>query len=70
MEVEGELPDINSEEMAKEGFYLVKLVIRHRYCQGWHFLTLWDVLGVEEATREPFSAFVLPEGCLDSVLVD
>ena len=26
-EVEGELPDMNAEEMAKEGFYLVKSVI-------------------------------------------
>ena len=26
--------------------------------------------GVEEATWEPFSAFVLPESCLNSVLVD
>ena len=28
MEVEGELPDMNAEEMA---FYLVKSVLRHRY---------------------------------------
>ena len=27
MEVEGELPDMNAEELAKEGFYLVKSVI-------------------------------------------
>ena len=40
MEVEGKLPDMNAEEMAKEGFYLVKSVIRHRYRHGWHFLTL------------------------------
>ena len=33
MEVEGELPDMNAEEMAKEGFYLVKSVIGHRYRQ-------------------------------------
>ena len=34
MEVEGELPDMNAREMAKEGFYLVKSVLRHRYRQG------------------------------------
>ena len=56
--------------MAKEGFYLVKCVIRHRYRQGWCFLTLGEGFGVEEATWEPFSAFVLPEGRLNSVLVD
>ena len=38
MEVEGELPHMNAEEMAEEGFYLVKLVIRHRYREGWRFL--------------------------------
>ena len=70
MEVEGELPDMNAEEMAKEGFYLVKSVIRHRYRQGWRFLTLREGFGVEEATWEPFSAFLLPEGRLKSVLVE
>ena len=57
MEVEGELPDMNAEEMAKEGFYLVKSVIEHCYRQGWCFLTLWEASGVEQATWEPFSAF-------------
>ena len=70
MEVEGELPDMNAEEMAKEGFYLVKSVIRHFYRKGWRFLTLWEGFGVAEAIWEPFSAFVLPEGHLNSVLVD
>ena len=50
MEVEGELPNMNAEEMAKEGFYLVKYVLRHRYRQGWRFLTLWEGFGVKEAT--------------------
>ena len=27
MEVEGELPDMNAEEMAKEGFYMVKSIL-------------------------------------------
>ena len=49
MEVEGELPDMKAEEMAKEGFYLVKSVLRHRYRQGWRFFTLWEGFGVEEA---------------------
>ena len=31
----------------------------------WRFLTLWEGFGVEEATWEPFSAFVLPEGRLN-----
>ena len=70
MEVEAELPDMNAKVMAKKAFYLVKSVIQHRYRQGWRFLTLWEGFGVEEASWEPFSAFVLPEGHLNSVLVD
>ena len=70
MEVEGDLPDMNAEEMAKEGVYLVKSVLRNRYRQGWRFLTLWEGFGVEEATWVPFSTFVLPEGRLNSFLVD
>ena len=70
IEVERELPDMNAEEIAKEGFYLVKSVIQHGYRQGWRFLTLWEWFGVEGATWEPFSAFVLPEGCPNPVLVD
>ena len=34
MEGGGDLPDMNAEEMAKEGFYLVKYILRHRYRQG------------------------------------
>ena len=52
---------MNAEEMAKEAFYLVKPVLRHRYRQGRRFLTLWEGFGVEEATWESFSAFVLPD---------
>ena len=70
MEVEGELSDMNPEEMAKEGVQLLKSVIRHAYRQGWRLLTLWEGLGVGEATWEPFCALVLPEGRLNSVLVD
>ena len=53
MEVEGELPDMNAEEMAKEGFYLVKSVIQNRYRQGWHFLTLCKGFGVEAGHGGP-----------------
>ena len=70
MEVKGDLPNMNAQEMAKEGFYQVKSVLRHGYRLGWRFLTLWEGLGVKEVIWEPFSAFVLPEGRLNSVLVD
>ena len=60
---------MNAEEMAKEGFYLVKSVIRCRHHQGWLLPTLWEGFGVEKATWKPFSGFVLPEGRQNSVMV-
>ena len=33
---------MNAEEMAQEGFYLVKSALSHRYRQDWRFLTLWE----------------------------
>ena len=45
-------------------------VVRHHYRQRWRFLTLREGFGVDEATWEFFSAFLLPEGRLNSVLVD
>ena len=70
IEVEWKLPDMNAEETAKEGFYLVKSVLRDRYHQGWRFVTLLEGFGVGLATCEPFSGFVPPEGRLNSVPVD
>ena len=40
MKVEGEIPYMNAEEMAKEVFYIVKCILRQPYRQGWKFLTL------------------------------
>ena len=70
METEGLLPDMDAEVMAKEGFYLLKSILRHLYCQSWCFPALWEGLRVKEATWEPFSAFVPIEGRLNSVVVD
>ena len=58
---------LRAQEMAKEGFYLVKLVLRHCYSRGWRFLTLWEGYGVDEAT---YSAFLLPNGRLNCVVVE
>ena len=70
MEVEGEFPDMNAQAVSQEGLYMVRSILRHRYRQGWRFLTLWETYGMGRATWEPFSAFVLPEGRLNTVLVD
>ena len=49
-ELEEILLDKSAKEMAKEGFCLVKSVLRHCHCHGWHFLFLWEACGVDEAT--------------------
>ena len=70
MELEGEFPDMNAQKMAKEGFHLFKSILHHRYRQGWQFLALLVGLNVEEATSKPSSAFVFPDGRLNSLVVD
>ena len=70
MEVEGELPDMNAEEMAKEGIYIMKSILRHRYHQGCLFLTLREGFGPQKGNRERFLAFMLPARRLNSVMVD
>ena len=70
MEVEGEPHNRTAAEIGGEGFCMVTSIRRHWYRQGWRLLTLWEGFGVEQATSEPFSAFMLPEGRLNSVHVD
>ena len=60
---------MNEEEMKKEDFYFVKKIWKHKYKNGWNFLTEWEGFGVEEATWEPIKAFVLPTGKLNEVFV-
>ena len=69
-EVEETLRDTNTKEMAKEGFYLVKLVLRHCYCQSWRFLTPCEMYGKDEATWDACSVFLLPNGRLNFVVVE
>ena len=58
MEIEWELADMNAEETAKASLHMVKAILRHRYCRGWRFLTLWEGFAMEEATWEHVSAFL------------
>ena len=39
--------------MKKEGFYIVKEILKHRYKKGWRLLVLWDLHTVADATSEP-----------------
>ena len=56
---------MTADEMAIDGYYVVAGIARHEYKQGLKFLTLWDGYGLSEATREPMSAFIQPDGSID-----
>ena len=48
----------------------MKSLLHHCYYQGWRLLTSWEGYGVDEATGESCSAFLLPDGCLNSIVVE
>ena len=60
-----ELGEMTANEMAANGYYVVTGITRHEYKQGWKFVTLWDAYGLSEATWEPMSAFIQPDGSIN-----
>ena len=62
-----ELEETTADEMAVDGYYVVAGIARHEYKQGWKFLTLWDRYRLPEATWEPMSAFIQPDGSFNPI---
>ena len=62
-----ELEEMTAEEMAVDAYYVVAGIAHHEYKQGWKFLTLWDGYGLSEATWEPMSAFIQPDGSISPI---
>ena len=57
-----EQEEMTAEEMAVDGYYVVAGIACHEYEQGWKLVTLRERAGVSEATPEPMSVFIQPDG--------
>ena len=67
-EISGEEDKVmNQEEQAQLGFYNVFKILKHKFHQGWKFLVWWENFPMAASTWEPISAFVLPNGSVNSV---
>ena len=58
---------MTADEMAVDGYYVVARIAGHEYKKGSKFLTLWDGYGLSEATWEPMSAFIQPDGSINPI---
>ena len=62
-----QVEEMTADEMAVNGYYVVAGIACHEYKQGWKFLTPCDVYGLSEATWEPISAFIQPDGSINPI---
>ena len=62
-----ELKEMTANGMAVDGYYVVAGTARHEGKHGSKFLTLWDGYGLSEATWEPMSAFIQPDGSINPI---
>ena len=49
------------------GYFIVEEVLKHKYRQGYQFLTKWQNFSVSEATWEPTLNFVQPDGFINEI---
>ena len=66
-EAADELGGMTADEMAVDGYYMVAGIAHDKYKQGWKFLTLWNGYALSEATWEPMSAFIQPDGSINPI---
>ena len=62
-----ELEEKTADGIPVNGYYVVVGIARHKFKQGWNFLTLWDGYGLSEATSEPMSACIQPDGSVNPI---
>jgi hypothetical protein len=51
-----------STETLDDGFYNVQAILKHKFHQGWRFLTHWEGFPISASTWEPKRSFILPDG--------
>ena len=52
------------------GYFIVESILKHKYRQGYQFLTKWRNFSVGEATWEPTRSFVQPDGFINEVFAE
>ena len=60
---------MTADEMTVDGYYVVAGIARHKYTQGWKFVTLWDGYGLSESPWEHMSAFIQPHGSINPIIL-
>lgn len=57
-------------EAQSQGYFKVEAILKHRYRNGYQFLTKWENFSVEDSTWEPTKHFVLDSGRINPVFHD
>ena len=58
---------MSSDDAADIGYFNVHKLMKHKFQQGWKFLVWWENFPASQATWEPISAFILPNGSVNLV---
>ena len=58
---------MTADEMAVDGYYLVAGIDATSINRAGKIITLWDGYGLSEATWEPMSAFIQPDGSINPI---
>ena len=56
---------MTADEMAVDGYYVVAGITRREDKESWNLSTVWAGYGQSEATWEPMSAFIQPDGSMN-----
>ena len=59
----------NEEEMQEQGFYNVEAILKHKFQQGWIFLTKWEGYPMDASTWEPIKAFKIGDGRVNGIFL-